>query len=618
MKFKSTFLFIILYLIVTFGYSQQKKQVIFIWDVTKSMTGQPTPSSPYKEENNIFDDVKKGMVEIVNNFGDNELVDNFSIYPFRTNVENKQINIKNTEEGRKQAIDFINNYQITPGGNTNICGAMEEAMSGMSETLGSIVYLFTDGKQNSPNGCLPNTIESYCLKAEQSDAYTFFISLNANYDVKQKNLFKNACLTFIEVADIKEQGLPKFIYLIPRFSTLRFNQNTTVKATQLFDVVGPELPDDFTFSAKVDYNTNEVNANFALKEKSNLKLNSGKESDFELKFYDNLNLSFNDKINGKIILENPIGTRSYIKFAPESFNFELINKEEILVNILGFGNRLKLDNIDFGIAAPKDTLTQNFFIECNESAINSEEYIDFQLQNVDGNTLDKKDFDILLNSRSVNVDFFRINLNTLQAKPVKNKLSISIIPKGSSSKEYDGKFVIVDKSNNLEGLILIKDEVFNNDNFKVEYTIKLDVPWNWLDWLLLVLSIVIPIILLVFILTRNNMPFGDKTFKGGTIIPNEGGNVGKVVLKDLKTYNLSKVFGEEANIEIVPSDSKYKKKMYRFAKLKSSSMITLKVNHKNGEESINSGYKLFHFDDITIELNGKKYKFKYLNSKNKR
>lgn len=196
----------------SFGQSQQKeKNRIILWDVTASMLGSTNSTPPnygYNLNSNIDAIVREGLIKIINQFpvGNGQ----FRILPFRTEVL-QTILFNNDVRGKVAAINFINSFVIDkrPVGYTNICAALDQAMSLFDVSKENVIYLFTDGNQNTEyknfgRNCLPSILDKYCLLSKQEENFTYFISLNTMNDIHTDS---SCPIKIINVGDVRNHGI---------------------------------------------------------------------------------------------------------------------------------------------------------------------------------------------------------------------------------------------------------------------------------------------------------------------------------------------------------------------------------------------------------------------------
>lgn len=151
---------------------------------------------------------------------------------------------------------------------------------------------------------------------------------------------------------------------------------------------------------------------------------------------------------------------------------------------------------------------------------------------------------------------------------------------------------------------------------------KLDVPtpgWLTIMYWVLVLGLLAGIS--YFILSRDNMPLGKKTFQRGKVIfLDVGAPVPSIKLDSLKDLSFDKYYPQLSGITLIPVDKRGRKKKRRVAKLTSKD-ATLKISIVNGtfKESFLGSGELYHMDRIEITMQDQKtIILEYTNSKNPR
>jgi len=313
-------------LLCHFSFSQANRRYIFLWDVTRSMEG-------YGGKPNIFNIVKHHMIDVLNSLDSDggEIL----IFSFQDKILDKKY-FTNDSENREEAKRYINNYKIVNNGNTNICGAWDDAMNIIlnkdNTYLESIFFIYTDGFQNIPygeygNNCLQYITQKYCKLTSNLNSFTFFISLNSNLSSLDKNFLKDACknVSFSEIIDIK---VPKYIKVSPRFKSINFNIGSVkgFKTCQVFESTGGKLPSDFKFDISYEFLSKQNTIKYITILNSKFNQN---QVEFNFLLHHSIKLSNSDIISGKVYLKNPSSCSSYnvIRFFPETFDFFIRNIE---------------------------------------------------------------------------------------------------------------------------------------------------------------------------------------------------------------------------------------------------------------------------------------------------
>ena len=149
-------------------------------------------------------------------------------------------------------------------------------------------------------------------------------------------------------------------------------------------------------------------------------------------------------------------------------------------------------------------------------------------------------------------------------------------------------------------------------DFKATYKVPMPA---WQFWSILLGSIILVVSAVIFIVTRDNMPFGKKTFTYGTIgFPN--GESSTVYLEKLGSFDISKVLNLELGLILEPYDKLNvpggKKRM---ARLRNNSNMEVKIVVDNTEQMIGVTEDLYNMDEIKIIFDGKVYLLNYINNK---
>lgn len=329
--------------------AQREMNRIVIWDVTESMIGVTRLNDPpdygYNPEHDIFGAVKKGIIDVINKAAaDNS--GTIRILQFRERVLDNQL-FKNTPQGRAQAVKFVSDYKLYRGprsaGNTNICGAWEQSMQYLNPEERNVIYLFTDGGQNVPNGpygveCLSHLINTYCALTQNSDAFTFFVTL----DVKNNPLaveLENACpkrLAYVSLNQLKKTGIPPLVNMRAMFDTLYFNiQDNQPSSTERYEVIGSALPSDFAVHAALHL----FSGSYPLDVSEKVEPVNGRKCDIDFALEDVSNRGFadlrnelNGKLYGELRVDNATSSNSYILISPATIPVVIFDKKPETLN----------------------------------------------------------------------------------------------------------------------------------------------------------------------------------------------------------------------------------------------------------------------------------------------
>ena len=267
-------------------FAQKSQNRIILWDVTQSMVGSTNSQPPdygYNPNNNIDKQVREALIKIIKDSKDDDGV--FNIYPFGTDIWEYK-SFLNNSSGRSDAIKYINNYFIgkKPIGYTNICAAWDKAMTRIDPNLQNVIFLFTDGTQNTKYGidginCLGSIVNKYCSLTSGTDTYTFYISLNVADKTFQSKL-TNACknITVVTAEDVNKIGITIPLKLHPKFEPLTFNVQDNASSVERFIALNGTIPAKIN-SLKADL---QIQGQYKLGVKSNVI--SNKDGNLDVKF----------------------------------------------------------------------------------------------------------------------------------------------------------------------------------------------------------------------------------------------------------------------------------------------------------------------------------------------
>lgn len=267
-------------------------------------------------------------------------------------------------------------------------------------------------------------------------------------------------------------------------------------------------------------------------------------------------------------------------------------------------SNLGVTELEFGEVRPGQTIEKTLSLNFNTEAVeDSSSYVEFIFLSESG----ERPLDIEYTIDSV---VTRSNSFQFFAKDFVKKKEVKIgirFPLGSPEKEYSGRLVINGASDALSKGISYSDNKLPIQigecvgSWKAVYTDPMPI---WMK-----LSIIAAIILIIvfsayYILTRNNMPFGHKTFCAGMITFLDGeSKVSFVRLDNLIKYDLSSALTwlNEKDLILEPYDKIHNRKKKRFAILKNNSDLNVQVIYDDGcEEMIGAVQELYHQDEIKI------------------
>lgn len=125
----------------------QKVMRIYLWDTTKSM-----------QTNGVWESTKGHLLDQLEAVNDPDL--EVVLITFTKKVQKVMVGQGNN---LAEMIQFVRTKSSCDPGNTNICGALEEAKSYCHAQRVESIILFTDGEQNYPNKtCLGPLLDDWC------------------------------------------------------------------------------------------------------------------------------------------------------------------------------------------------------------------------------------------------------------------------------------------------------------------------------------------------------------------------------------------------------------------------------------------------------------------------
>lgn len=277
----------------------------------------------------------------------------------------------------------------------------------------------------------------------------------------------------------------------------------------------------------------------------------------------------------------------------------------------------KIGEFDFGEVNSNKTIEKTMSIDFNPAAkTDPNAYVEFEFVNVDGKPMNNVKF--IIRGKTVSNKF---KITPADIDP-NGKVKIGIqFDANSKEQDYNGYLMVVNSSEDLKQNITYGDtsNLINLHDKVGVFHAKYVVPMaKWLFWTILILSVLIVIGTVVFVLTRDNMPFGNKTFKAGTIgFPN--GELTSVKLEKLPVYDISKAFGIEAGISLEPYDKKVNGKERRIARIRNKSNLAVTILFDGTEQIIGVTEDIYNMDELKITTTDNKIcHFSYTNNKNVR
>jgi hypothetical protein len=273
--------------------------------------------------------------------------------------------------------------------------------------------------------------------------------------------------------------------------------------------------------------------------------------------------------------------------------------------------------IDFGEVNPEKVMEKTLTLEFNPAAQNDKSaFLEFEFVDKSGKEI--KDIKFRLGDSIINSKF-RVRPGDVDPN---GKVRVGIIfPLGSKEQDYLGYLMLTDASNDLKQNISLNDttNVVNLNNKIADFHAKYEIPMaSWLYWSILLGSVLLFLGIVVFILTRDNMPFGKTTFKFGTLgFP--GGELSSVKLEKLALYDLSKTFGIQPGLTIEPYDKRVGSAKKRFARVRNKTDLVIKINYDGTDQIMGATEDFYNLDELKIYIpDNKVLHVTYTNNKNVR
>jgi hypothetical protein len=270
-------------------------------------------------------------------------------------------------------------------------------------------------------------------------------------------------------------------------------------------------------------------------------------------------------------------------------------------------------NVDFGEVHPGKTVYKDVFVTFSPDAKkDNQTFIKLQYL-VDGNAPVGVKYSYNGKTSSNNIiTLYAKDFNGVESK----KIGIQF-PYGASVQELNGDLYLIATSKDLVGTAFGKP-VKTNDVITTWHVNKTDPLPLWMTLSIWLGSIIVLIGIIYFILSRNNMPFGPKTFKNGMItFPNADASVSLVRLDNLKKYDLSAAYSDLTPGELIlePYDKLHNRKKMRFARLSNKSQsVDIKLVYDGKEEFASAAQELYNSDEIIITNADQKHTIQYSNN----
>jgi len=609
--------------------SQKAKNRLIIWDVTASMVGYTDHGNDPSK--NIAKDVKIGISKIIDGISDDG--GTFRILPFTSNILDFTRIFNNNFNGKKDAKQYVESYLInnTPNGNTNICEAWDKAMAFIDPSKENIIYLFTDGGQNTSYGnlssteCLSFIIDKYCSLTKGSDAFTFFVSLNVANKTFSNSL-DTICsnLKYLELNDVKNNGIHLPVSLNLKFNPLVINlEDNPHTAIERFKCIGGELP-----------NTNDLKftAEFILPAipDIDIKYLIGKtqgdnvDIEFELDDVDGLGIKrLKDStaispMNAIIRLQS--NNTSIYDFGEKEIKVQIVNRHPQQLHV-------SLDkDLNFGTLHPKEKIQKELMLDFNNEAISdTSAFIELAF-------LTEKDdrptgIDFLVNGKSVESN--RIKFYARDFRDTKKAKIGVYFKEGSKEQSFKGKLELINVSPQLrENTYLTGGDTLTINHILKEWNAKYVVPTPGYVRILLILLFLLLISLFVWFLALKEKTY--PKFQGGDIYlqfmgEKEGkqlslkGKTGILInnLSNRKQGFFSKLFTGEKVILKYDADTNFevqirptRKKNKTWAKIHNISHADIKVSNGSLKDLVYDGGLLYNEDKFRIN---QKLELTYLN-----
>ena len=249
----------------------------------------------------------------------------------------------------------------------------------------------------------------------------------------------------------------------------------------------------------------------------------------------------------------------------------------------------------------------------NESAILSHEFITFEIN-------DDFDFDnltLFVNNKETTEKTFKVEATQ---QNVKVKLRFLLKDKAKTG-NYNFSVKVKDQSDGFISEERNKSITFKNEKEGFEFT-KYSNPKSFTEKLLIYLAIALAILIIIyaiyFILSRDNMPLGKKTFLDGIVTYPDGQlPIARLEVQNRYRYDISHALSIEPGIILDPYDKFYNKKKRRFARLKNTSNAEIIIHYDGIKETIGVTQDLYNNDEVIIKtLDNKLFIINYSNRKN--
>ncbi len=188
LKFLAAFAALILFSIST--YSQNNERIVILWDVTgsllpqdsgtKDFNGNPIPT--YAQGNGMWKSLKSAVIDCIE-YAEEDPENEISIITFHDNI--RDVFTRNaSDDGKKELVDFVKNYQYQGHKYTNIVAPIERFYSLLANDRINYMFLFTDGDNDDP-GTKPkfiSTLDNWTQRTAGKNAFGFYVLVHPNAD----------------------------------------------------------------------------------------------------------------------------------------------------------------------------------------------------------------------------------------------------------------------------------------------------------------------------------------------------------------------------------------------------------------------------------------------------
>lgn len=257
-----------------------------------------------------------------------------------------------------------------------------------------------------------------------------------------------------------------------------------------------------------------------------------------------------------------------------------------------------------------ETVKKEIKLEFNHSAVLTGESVVFEIN--DDFNYDK--LTLLVNQNEINdKNFTIVATQPVQVVPLEVRLK-----PGAPSGKYNFSVNVKGQSSSLDQAVFFKGD---EEGFQVtSFENPKSASEIMIFYGIIAGGIILIILLVLFILKRDNMPLGKKTFQKGSIsFPN--GEFPSIRLEGQHRYqvDLSKVLGIDSGMVLEPVDKFQNKRKKRFARFKNTTDAENILVYDGMQESMGGTEDLYHMDEVKIKTkDNRTILFNYMNGKNVR